>query len=204
MYLIVNAGGASRRMGANKALLRIDPSTTLVEHLIRRLGTLADDGVVVVANDPAVGARLAGSGVHVVADSYAGGGALGGLATGLSLCLGWAMAVACDMPLADPSVFGHLAVVAQDEAEAWDAVVPIFDGHKQVFHALYHSRCAPEMVAQVERSGSLAVLAALERVRVRWVNACELDDIPGSAESFVNVNTPEEWEQVRGRVALQK
>ena len=40
LTLVVNAGGQSRRMGQDKALLPIPPGTPLIAHVVRRLAPL--------------------------------------------------------------------------------------------------------------------------------------------------------------------
>lgn len=196
LTLLVNAGGLSRRMGRNKALLRVG-NDVLIAHVIRRLKHLAPGGVIVVANDPAVIQALPDDvQARVAADRRPDGGALGGLATGLALSKEWMAAVACDMPFADPGLFSYLTGLAGDE---WDAIVPEAGGHAQVFHALYHARCLPVMETQLAE-GRLAVQAVLDRVRVRWVRGAELDARLTTPDAFLNVNTPEEWAAVQARL----
>src|SRR5690606_6752928 len=195
LTLLINAGGLSRRMGQNKALLRVGDEV-LITHLLRRLRPLAR-GVVVVANDRAIGDALPKDpGLRVVGDRWPQGGALGGLATGLSVCNGWTMAVACDMPFVDAGLFGYLASLA---GAGWDPVVPQMDRHAQVFRAIYHPRCVPVMEATL-RGGQLAVQAALDHLRVRWVSGEELTQRMTTPDAFLNINTPAEWEAVRGRL----
>lgn len=196
LTLLVNAGGQSRRMGRNKALLRVG-NDVLIAHVIRRLKHLASGGVIVVANDPAVIQALPDDmQARVAVDRWPAGGALGGLATGLVLSRGWMAAVACDMPFADPGLFGYLAGLVSDE---WDAIVPETGGHAQVFHALYHARCLPVMEAQLAE-GRLVVQAVLDRVRVRWVRDAELKPGLTTPDAFLNVNTPEEWAALQARL----
>jgi molybdopterin-guanine dinucleotide biosynthesis protein A len=195
--LIVNAGGASRRMGQNKALLTTPAGSPLVVYLVRRLAVLAAAPLIVVANDPAVAQAIPNDlGAIVVADRWQERGPLGGLASGLALCPGWAVVVACDMPLVDPALVGYLVDLANANVETQDAVVPHVGGHAQVFHALYHRRCLPAMFTQVE-AGRLAVQAALDYLRVRWVEESELTNRGYALTSFLNINTPEEWAAVR-------
>jgi molybdopterin-guanine dinucleotide biosynthesis protein A len=201
LALIVNAGGQSRRMGSNKALLTMPDGEPLVAHIVQRLHPLASAGIIVVANAPAVEAALPQAlGVHLVGDRWPGCGALGGLASGLAECRGWAMAVACDMPFLDPALFRHLAALAFAQDNTWDAVVPLQDGRAQVFHALYHARCLPALVTCL-RHGQLAVRETLDTLRVRWVDEAELAPLGDVAASFLNVNTPAEWAAAMRRFA---
>lgn len=196
LTLLINAGGLSRRMGQHKALLRVGDEI-LITYILRRLRPLAQGGVVVVANDRAiVDALPEDPGLRVVGDRWPQGGALGGLATGLSVCRGWTMAVACDMPFVDAGLFGYLASLT---GEGWDAVVPQTDQHAQVFHAIYHPRCVPVMEAML-RSGKLVVQAAFDQLRVRWVSGEDLARRMTTPDAFLNINTPAEWDAVQERL----
>ena len=124
--LVVNAGGQSRRMGRAKALLPLPPADIpLILHIIRRLAPLVSGKIVVVTNDAQVATTVwtdaqaearhvaqQPDDIQVLPDSWSEGGALGGIATGLAACSGWAMVVACDMPLVDLAIFARLIAYA--------------------------------------------------------------------------------------------
>lgn len=208
--LIVNAGGASRRMGIAKALLPVpSDGKPLLRHIIKRLSGLISGQTIVVANDPTLvtTAGLAPS-VRQVGDRYPDAGALGGLATGLALCSDWAIAVACDLPLVNPRLFAALVTLTQGSADEspttdggqpwdalqWDAIVPVTDGYPQPLHALYHRRCLPAMEALIEE-GNLRIVDLYNTVRVHYVPESTLRRYDPDLLSFFNVNTPEEWRQ---------
>lgn len=199
--LIVNAGGKSRRMGQAKALLPMPPDATpLVVHIIARLSPLvvARGGKIIVVSDDAltmdVVARAVDDGivpnVHRCGDLWPNGGALGGVASGLSLCNDWVMVVACDMPLVSAQLFEHLAAIAMTQPTL-DAVIPVVANQPQPFHGLWHRRLLPQLEVCL-RASELGVVAALQGQAVAWV--CEetlglgVDDL-----AFLNVNTPQEW-----------
>jgi molybdopterin-guanine dinucleotide biosynthesis protein A len=190
--LLVIAGGQSRRMGQDKALLRVPNSgLPLLVHIVERLRGLNWREVVVVANNPET-IRIAGDiATRTLRDKYPNAGPLGGLATGLAACAGWAAAVACDMPFVNANVFHSLAKIAKNE-DGHDAVIPYLDGHAEVMHAIYHHRCAAVFSECVE-ANVFAVRRCLEKIRVRWVHAAEILPIDPALESVVSVNTPEEW-----------
>ena len=195
--LIVNAGGASRRMGADKALLKAPPDgTPLIRRVIERLSGSVAGEIFVIANDPALASK-AGLPPHVqvVPDDYAGAGALGGLATGLARCSGWAIAVACDMPLVDPRLFAALADLTEKDDQIWDAIVPVSGGRPQPLHALYHRRCLPAIENLLQRGGRRFV-EFYNAVAVCYVDEAWLRTIDPALRSFVNVNTPEDWQTV--------
>jgi molybdopterin-guanine dinucleotide biosynthesis protein A len=77
--VVVLAGGASRRMGTNKALLRVDEGETLIARVVSNMAALSDD-LIVVSNTPELYADLP---VRQVGDIYPGSGPLAGLHAGL-------------------------------------------------------------------------------------------------------------------------
>ena len=60
----------------------------------------------VVTNDPELPARAQlPPATRFVADAYPATGTLGGIATGLAAATGWAIVVACDLPLVNAALF---------------------------------------------------------------------------------------------------
>ena len=128
--LVINAGGQSRRMGQDKALLPVPTSgQPLLYHIIQRLRHLPIQHLIVVSNDLTV--AIFERPVTFVPDVYPGAGPLGGIATGLQLCSEWGIFVACDMPLVNPHVFQFLCELASEQhvegGDRWEAVVPHID-----------------------------------------------------------------------------
>jgi molybdopterin-guanine dinucleotide biosynthesis protein A len=183
-------GGASSRMGADKALLRLG-GRTFVELAAGALGSVA--GVVRV-----VGSRpgTAGHGLAVVRDVYENLGALGGLHAALSACgVRWAAVLSCDLPFATA---GLLARLASFRGEDCDAVAPLQeDGRPQPLCALYAAAACRAAAEELIRDGELRPRVLLKRVRTRWVAFEELADLPGSANFFRNVNTPSDYEEAK-------
>jgi molybdopterin-guanine dinucleotide biosynthesis protein A len=197
--LVLNAGGASRRMGQTKALLPTPPwGQPLLRHMLLRLQPLPFDRVILVTNDPQF-ATLAelDRPVQIVADAYPGCGALGGLASGLQACTEWAICLACDMPLVNAQVLAYQCSLLQHPSSGansdWDAVAPIIDELAQPFHAIYHRRVLPAIEACLQR-GQLQVAGFLSQVRTRWVTVDEIRPLDPDLLSITNVNTPEEWQ----------
>ncbi len=196
--LIINAGGESRRMGRPKALLPVPPDDTpLITHVARRLSSLPVSRVIVVANDPALPslAQLPASTIFLP-DAYADAGTLGGIATGLQQIDGWAVVVACDLPLVNAQVFDLLARIAaecDEQGDCWDAVVPVVGGYEEPLHALYHRRCLSAIEARLAQ-GQRRVISFMGDVRTRYVSEEELRSVDPQLHSFVNANTPTEWD----------
>lgn len=201
MTLVINAGGQSRRMGQPKALLPLPPANQpLLKVILQRLQPLAAQQVVVIANDPTIRTQtVLGPDVLWLTDTYPAVGPLGGLATGVAVCPGWAICVACDLPLLNPALFTYFIELATATdatgADAWDAIVPVVADYPEPLHALYHRRCLPAIEACLA-AGERRASGFLSAVRTCYVPEVELRRIDPALHSFYNTNTPAEWAQV--------
>ena len=197
LALVINAGGQSRRMGTAKALLPVPPlGMPLIAHIAARLAPLTTEPLVVVTNDTALplAAQLP-SGTVFVPDAYPDTGTLGGIATGLQQAPGWALVVACDLPLVSADLCAMLAGLAGDQVDGqdrWDAVVPVVGGYEEPLHALYHRRCLPAIEARLA-AGQRRVISFMPDVRTLYVQEEQLRAVDPQLYSFLNTNTPEEW-----------
>ena len=201
---LVLAGGQSRRMGRDKALLDFD-GAPLIARVIERVRRVCAE-VIIVANDVEAYTRF---GVRVVTDFYPGKGSLGGVFSGLqAVDTDYALAVACDMPFLNHAVMRYLISLAPEA----DVILPHaqdpsrnrmystkrtmrfnlrakeIDLHPT--HAVYSKRCLAPMGERV-RAGELRLIGFLDTVRVRIVEASEFDRFDPQHLSFFNVNTPE-------------
>src|SRR5213076_662339 len=115
--VIILAGGQSRRMGANKALLRLDSAgPRIIERVLAAAQPLGP--ALLVTNTPADYAFL---GLPMVPDARPGTGALGGLYSGLAAATApYNLVVACDMPFLQPALLAYLAAQPRD----YDVLIP--------------------------------------------------------------------------------
>ena len=175
-------GGASRRLGTDKAALIIDGRTCL-ERVANALSAAAESVSL-------VGARRSYDGVSLknVPDVHPSWGALGGIHAALTAAHeDWALIVACDLPFVTPELFGRLESYI-DEGIA--AIVPIqSDGRPQPLCALYRrASCLPE-TEKLIAAGEHTPRALLAKVSTRRVEFDELKDLPGAEHFFLNLNT---------------
>lgn len=185
---VILAGGASRRMGRDKALLDFD-GQPLIARIAGRLAGLCAEVII------AAGAcgRFAGLADRCVEDVYPGVGTLGGLHAGLLAARRNAVAVvACDMPFVDPRVLARMAALAPTA----DLVILRHEGHVEPLHAIYRKSCLSVIEATI-LSGERCAYAFHDRLVVRYVDAAELADLDPQLRSFRNVNTVAEWEATR-------
>jgi molybdenum cofactor guanylyltransferase len=134
----VLAGGESRRMGTDKALIEID-GVALVTRAVDALTIAGADPVVVVGGDADALATL---GLRHVADEWPGEGPLGGIITALeALAADVVMVLSCD--LTDAAAVAVRSVVgALGDA---DVSVPVIEGRAQWLHAAWHRRTLPAL-----------------------------------------------------------
>ena len=179
-------GGASRRMGRDKALLDFG-GQRLLERIAGELSLVASAVALVGAREPY-------SSFRNVPDVHLQWGALGGIHAGLAAAkTDWAAVIACDLPFVTHALFERLSTFVNNTT---DAVVPIqADGRPQPVCALYRSAvCLPE-IERLVAAGEHTPRALLANVRTRFVEFPEVRDLPGAETFFFNVNTPEDLEK---------
>ncbi|MDQ3687511.1 MAG: molybdenum cofactor guanylyltransferase [Acidobacteriota bacterium] len=184
------AGGASSRMGIDKAHLRLG-ERTLVERIAAALSAIAVR-VAVVSSKPDAGAW----GLPVMRDVHHGLGAMGGLHAALSAGqTAWVAVVSCDLPFVTGELFARLTTYA---GQSCDAVVPMqTDGRMQPLCALYRRAACLKVVEDLIQSGELRPRVLVRRVRTRVVTTDELSDVSGATRFFINVNTPEDYSRAQ-------
>ena len=189
-------GGASSRMGTDKAQLHLDGQT-----FVERINSALNE---VVAQTSLVGAleESAPWPLPVVADVYLKWGALGGVHAALCACRApWAAVVACDLPFVTGELFVHLASLREN----FDAVVPVQgDGRPQPLCALYRVEPCRKRAEELIAAGERRPRALLRAVETRRVAMAELADIEGAPLFFTNVNTPEDYLEARKAVTTNK
>ena len=185
---VILAGGSSRRMGRNKALMEIE-GEAIITRSYRTLATLFHE-VIIVTNSPDEYAFLP---CRKVADICTGGGSIAGLQAGLSASNTEKIFVtACDMPFLNPDLIRLLCKTAGNS----DAVVPLNgEGLREPLHALYNRSLLNRMQSQIE-SGDKSILHLLDNILTTLVPQETLSSIGGALESFRNVNTMEEYRRI--------
>lgn len=189
--VVILAGGQSRRLGIDKSLLEVE-GQPLLSRTVHTLTALSED-LIVVANETAR-YRSLNLDVRFVPDDKRGMGSLMGIYSGLKAARhGHALAVACDMPFLSLPLLRYMAPLAKGS----DVVIPRLKGMVEPLHSIYAKACLPFM-AELLDQGRRRITAFFPQVRVRYVEEQELAALDPSYLSFVNVNTPEDWERVQG------
>jgi molybdopterin-guanine dinucleotide biosynthesis protein A len=174
--------------GYPKALLDVG-GRRIVERVVHAIRPVVDD-LLLVTNTPDLYAFL---GLPMVGDVDPGGGALGGIYSGLRAAAGEAaFTVACDMPFLRADV----ARLVVERAPLGDVVVPVVGGQYETLHACYRKSCLPHMAACLA-ARQLKIVGFFPRVRVVEVPEGEIARLADPSVVFMNVNTPEEFERAR-------
>jgi len=183
---IVLAGGQSRRLGTDKAFVKVG-GVALIERVTDRIRQICDD-VTIVTNDPE---RYRYLGLPLVGDLWPGMGALGGIYSGLaSIRHERGLVVGCDMPFLDLGLLRYMMLLSAD----YDVVIPRLDGLLEPLHAIYSRRCLGP-IADLLRAGDRRIVDFFDQVRVRYVEPAEAAIFDPQGLSYFNVNTPEDLAQ---------
>jgi FdhD protein len=179
------AGGASSRMGTNKALLMVDGSP-IITRTYQILAHLFNE-VIIVTNTPQEYAFLP---CRKVPDIFPGVGSIAGLHSALAhSTTERTFVTACDMPFVETATIRYLCELQQC---GFDAVIPFSAGGQEPLHAVYAANCRVVFENAIQ-GDERKILDILARMNTRLVAWDELQRISASGRSFLNVNTPEEY-----------
>ncbi|HET7291344.1 MAG TPA: molybdenum cofactor guanylyltransferase [Vicinamibacteria bacterium] len=181
----VVAGGSSRRMGRDKALLPWQ-AATLLDHAISRLREAC--GSVRLLSGPEL--RYVDRGLPVDADILRDVGAIAGVHTALERSDGPALLLAVDLPHVPVALLRRLAELVRD----FDAVVPISPGGPEPLCAAYGPACREAVRRALDR-GAYKLTAFWPDVRVKGVGVAELATFGDPATLFTNLNTPTDYDR---------
>ncbi len=182
---VILAGGASRRMGQNKAGLQL-LGKTLLQHQVDKLSALGIQDIMLSGKDcPAM------PGVRVIPDEYPGKGPLGGL----HACLRSAQNPACLVVSVDAPLIPAAALARLCQAYSGGILVLYHGGWDMPLLGVYDRGAAQSISAQIKK-GKYAVRALQDAVR--WNHF----DYAGPEELLINCNTPEDFDAARKTVEM--
>ena len=189
---IVLAGGASRRLGLDKAQLTFG-GRPLLHIIIDRLSPVCDEVIV------AGGRRHDLDGPHapgrVVYDAVPGQGPLAGIEAGLRAASSdFALVVACDMPFLNPALLSYMADLPRD----YEVLVPVAAGRRHPLHAIYARACLPAIELLLARGENRAD-ELRNLVRTRVVSDDDLRRHDPEGMSLFNLNEPADLSYARSR-----
>ena len=205
MYYCILTGGKSRRMGSDKAFLKLD-GKYIVEVLIHRFMGEGRKLCVSSANGD-----VAGKLIHLrnrpleVADIVREAGPMGGIYSLLEVLKEDIFVMATDMPFADVRLAGLIIAAARDEvmpaAPAGGVADPAAlcllergNGRLEPLFGYYSLACLEPMAAMIAQ-GNYRLSALADRVHVRRIPETALAQAYGDGweRALFNMNTPRDY-----------
>lgn len=188
----VLAGGRSMRMGVDKTLLPVD-GASLLSRVVDAVGGVCAHTVVVTNREEQIAEAGLPGDTAVLIDEVPFQGPLGGLVTALKGAPDdWVLAVAADIPWLEPELIRALWA-ARDGAQV---VVPVTEKGLEPLLALYSRDCLAA-ARHVLATGRRRLVAMFPELKVVELPLESLRAADPELRSLVNVNTPEDLEEVR-------
>lgn len=188
------AGGASSRMGVDKAGLRL-AGETLLARAINTMSAFTHSVSVIGRQNGWAESEL--QNVRVIDDLATDKkrrAPIIGLYTALSVAESdWIAVLAVDLPFVTGELLTRLVGFLTDDLEAVVPVQP--DGRLQPLCAFYRRDACLNAARTAIDSSDLSLHKLISLVRTRRVEFGEIPDLANSADFFVNLNTPKDFRQ---------
>ncbi len=179
---IILAGGASKRMGRDKANVLLG-ELTLLQHVSAAMQRVFP-GVIVSVREHRPEVDL-----PQVCDEPGVEGPLAGVLAALAqVKTPWVFIVACDMPFVRPDLIESLALYRAGH----QAVVPVIQGHAQPMAAFYAREVLTVIHTHLASGGKNSLRAVFAQLSIRYVDATELAQIDPALRSFLDLDTPQD------------
>jgi molybdopterin-guanine dinucleotide biosynthesis protein A len=189
---IILAGGKSFRLGHDKVLETIG-NKSLLEQAISTVDSFSREIIIVTAEERTFPQLASYPKLKIVSDIFPGKGSFGGIYTGLVTSGSfYNLVVAADMPFLNQPLLYYMIEVS----DGFDFVLPRINSLFEPLHAIYSKNC----VAPAEfilKQGRKVIIELFNFVRVRYVEAEEVDRFDPEHLSFFNINTKADLELAR-------
>ena len=193
--MAILAGGASRRMGRNKALLELG-GMTVIERIVAASQPLSNE-LFVVADDREAYAFLD---LPIVGDIRKGGGPLAGLHTALShASLPVIGVLACDLPFLTTNFLCYL----KSRLGSFEAVFPRAADRLQPLCAFYTVTCLEAVEAALLRD-DLRMDAFHDDVNLKILEPIEWKEYDPEGTLFANINSTSDYDRARTWLAQKR
>lgn len=183
--VVIQAGGKSKRMGEDKALINFQ-NMTMIEYILKQIDEIGNE-IIIISNQPEKYQKF---GRKVFSDILPNHGALGGIFTAIHhsshpKCL----LLACDMPFVNIPFIEHMISFSME----FDIVVPRLENKKFVepFRAIYSKACLTPIQEAIE-NGEKRVISFFKNMKTHYIEHSEIIKFDPDLETFFNVNTPKD------------
>lgn len=218
MDALILAGGENKRLPIIKGLLEIN-GRRIIESNIELLCKIFNR-VIISTNNPELYFYL---GIPMIGDVIKYKGPMTGILSSLiNLEVPEIFVTACDMPFMNSNLIKYIVNKWAENTEhrsqnilnftnntchsspkkSWDAIVPIFDNRPQPLLGIYSRGIAPRMEKCVKER-LISLRKFLQEIDVFFITEEEVSAIDLRGKSFVNINTPEDFErEIGGGICL--
>lgn len=204
---IILAGGYSRRMGSDKALLELE-GQPVIARIAAELTQITDN--VLIASGEEQREEYSFLQYPLVVDHYPGCGPLAGLHAAICASITeWNLVTACDLPFVTANFMHHMMDVLMHNVgtniststAAVSAIVAVSStGRVQPLFGLYHKDVLPSLESVLSRQ-ELRVMKWLEGLNVIYVSEAEVAESPDSLSSLLNMNTLDDYNTTISRTS---
>ena len=178
------AGGKSRRMGTDKALLTFQ-GKPLLEHMIGLIEPLCKK-VAISGQNP----DYTSFGIEMVPDLYIDCGPITGILSALNYSVSdWNLFVSVDVPFVNEELFFLLI----SNIGEYDCIIPEHTSGVEPLIGLYHRRILP-VVEELIKAGDYRLTNLLSKLNTRYVDCNEL--IKKYPRLFMNINRMEDYQSI--------
>jgi molybdopterin-guanine dinucleotide biosynthesis protein A len=177
---IILAGGKSKRMGTDKALLKLD-GISLLERSVLLCKKLCD--TIIISSNNEAHQKF---GFPLVPDEVKNCGPIGGIYSGLKKSeTEWNFVISVDSAYVNPDFVSYLIAAIGDV----DAIVPYGTNGIEPLIALYNKQCLPAFEEKI-RTGDFRMQNLVDSVNVKKIDAQGwIENYP---DLFRNLNRPED------------
>ncbi|KPJ60996.1 MAG: hypothetical protein AMJ42_01275 [Deltaproteobacteria bacterium DG_8] len=186
---VILAGGKNIRIGENKAFLEVQG-----QRIIDRTAKLFKgifSQVILVTKTPLEYSYLD---LEIIVDLIPKSGSLIGIYTGLFYSsYAHSFVTACDMPFLNRKLIEYMITISRH----YDVVIPHLPDGYHPLHALYSKRCM-KFIEELIREDNLKIIDFFNKVKVREVTSDEMNSLDPTMNAFLNINTLEDLEKVKG------
>jgi molybdenum cofactor guanylyltransferase len=183
---IVLCGGKSKRMGQNKALLKLG-NFTLIEHVIKTLSLVCDE-IILSVNDESLDILP----YRKVKDEISNIGPIAGFYSTLSKSASENnLVVSCDNPFIN-KMFLDLLI---NESNGFEIVLPVYKNKIQTTTGFFKKSIIPNIKAQIDK-GNYVPVNIFENYNSRMLAITD-ENCPGADKIFMNINCHEDFENAQ-------
>ena len=175
------------RLGHDKVLENFG-NKSLLEQVISRIDSLGKEIIIVTAEERSFPQLASHPKLKIVPDILPGKGSLGGIYTGLVKSNSfYNLVIASDMPFLNRPLLSYMIEVS----EGFDFVLPRINKFFEPLHAVYSKNCVAP-AESILKQGRKVIIELFDFVKVRYVEAEEIERFDPQHLSFFNINTQED------------